>query len=123
MEIPEECKGYLKYFSDKTHYILDDNKNVIPATLMEWGSYLQQNRKDRIVKKEIVNGCKISTVFIGLDHSFSFSPIPEIFETMIFVDEDMKDIYLDRYATWKEAEEGHERAVQWVKDGCKDEDV
>ena len=30
--------------------------------------------------------------------------------------------YQERYATWKEAEEGHKRAVQWVKEGCKEDD-
>lgn len=40
---------------------------------------------------------------------------------MVFDNEDSADgIYLDRYCTWQEAEEGHKKAIQWVKDTYKD---
>ena len=29
--------------------------------------------------------------------------------------------YQERYSTYDEALKGHERAVQWVKDGCNEE--
>ena len=32
------------------------------------------------------------------------------------------DIYCNRYSTWQEAAAGHEKAIQWIKDGCKHED-
>jgi hypothetical protein len=29
--------------------------------------------------------------------------------------------YCERYSTWDEALEGHNKAIEWVKDGCKDD--
>lgn len=137
MEIPEEIKKIIKenkldaidsYWNKKDYFILDENKNVIPASLIEWGTYLEEIDK-RIVKKDMINDLQVSTVFVGMDMNGHFLDAdnisdykPAIFETMIFP-RDGGDIYCDRYATWKEAEEGHQKAVQWVKDGCKEEVV
>ena len=99
-------------------YILDKEKNIIPADLMEWATFFETN--DRIVKQEEIDGKFISTVFLGLNHDFSGRGKPLIFETMIF--KDGKEVYLNRYSTWKEAEEGHAEAVEWVKNGAKDDE-
>lgn len=133
MQIPDEIEKIMKdknlvhfegFLKKKDKYILDENKNVIPASLMEWGAYLEENHEDKIVRKDMINGLCVSTVFIGLDHKFSTpeekeSPDykPDIFETMVF-DPERNDIYCDRYATWQEAEEGHKKAMAWVIDGC-----
>jgi hypothetical protein len=106
----------------KGYYMLDKDRNIIPASLLEWGTYLENTRKERIVKKDHVNGYRVSTVFLGLDHNYDPSDNKlHIFETMVFKERTLEDIYCDRYATWEEAEIGHARAMQWVKDGCKDE--
>lgn len=36
---------------------------------MEWGKFMET--EDRIVKQEEIDGVKILTVFLGLDHAFS----------------------------------------------------
>lgn len=126
MEIPYFSKfpHVDKFFNDKSHYILDENKNVIPATLMEWGCFLEKHRLDRIVSREEINGLRVSTVFIGLDHSWlprdHKDHKPDIFETMVFKNE--SDIYCERYSTWQEAEYGHKKAVEWVLNGCKEDE-
>jgi hypothetical protein len=51
----------------------------------------------------------VSTVFLGLDHSFGEGP-PQLFETMIFGGE--HDEYQERYSTWDEAEAGHKKACK-----------
>ena len=61
-----------------------------------------------------VNGIRISTVWLGMDHSFGGSA-PELFETMVFGGE--WDQELTRYATKEEASKGHQRIVQRVRDG------
>ena len=56
----------------------------------------------------------VSTVFLGLDHSFSNEGPPLLFETMVFggvCDENMR-----RYATWDEAVAGHEEMIDDVID-------
>jgi len=65
-----------------------------------------------VVKKTKVKKNEISTVWLGLDHSFNNNDgLPLIFETIVFPDcEDM-----DRYHTLEEAKEGHERMVKKYK--------
>jgi hypothetical protein len=73
-----------------------------------------------IIKQEYINEYFISTVWLGLDHSYSNSKIPlKIFETMIFDRDEGKeswfDEYMERCATLEEAYKMHEDAVNFVK--------
>jgi len=102
-------------------YILDENKNPIETDLLTWGAFLEKEAyKNRIVGKTKIGDKKVSTVFLGLDHRWDMDKPPLIFETMVFED-NRNEIHMERYSTWKEAEEGHERACRWVLNGCKDE--
>ena len=59
-----------------------------------------------------VGESEVSTVFLGLDHSFG-NGSPVLFETMVFggpMDGDC-----EQYCTWDEAEEGHRLMVASVK--------
>ena len=122
IEKPDFSKypAFSDFLNKKDHFILDDDNNAIPATLLEWGEFLETAGKRRVVGRDIINDCRISTVFLGLDHYFCFSddllPKIHIFETMVFKND--SDIYCDRYGTWQEAEEGHQKAIEWVKNGC-----
>lgn len=118
-----------KFKLENQYFKLDKDNNVIPCTLYEWGEFLEEARTNgkKIVKQEEVKGKFISTVFLGLNHNF-YKGGPLIFETMVF--EEGKDggplgyeIYCERYSTWKEAEEGHIKAIEWVNNGCKDEEA
>lgn len=66
------------------------------------------------VADETIGNVRISTVFLGLDHSFGEGP-PLIFETMIFGG--AYDQFQDRYTTWKQAEAGHKRVVAALRAG------
>jgi hypothetical protein len=127
-KFPPELKKYLdkeqQMLARKDKFILDENKNPIPANLIEWAEFFE-DFNNRMVKQEMVDGKWISTIFLGIDHNWSDAEGAElhIFETMVF---DKKgrggsEIYCDRYPTWDTALKGHEKAVQWVKDGCKEE--
>lgn len=87
-------------------------KKPIKATIEEYSKWINKNPKQKVVKQELINDCKISTVFLGLDHSWE-SDIPVLWETMIFGGKE--DMYQDRYASYKEALIGHEKAVNLVK--------
>lgn len=120
-----------KFFKlSRTEYILDANRNVIPVTREErlaWS--INNNLEPVIVKQETVLDITVSTVFIGIDHNVHFKfddddepHKPHIFETAIFnPNGDLNDIFA-RYSTWDEAVAGHNEAVQWVKDGCPDDE-
>ncbi len=109
------------------YYKLDKDKNVVSCQPEELEKILI-NSYEKIVKQEYIGDKFVSTVFLGIDHGY---PIwsghtenyrPVVFETMIH--DETKDEWLnyqERYSTWQEAEEGHKRAVEWVKNGCKDE--
>jgi hypothetical protein len=66
------------------------------------------------IDKTAIGDVMVSTVWLGIDHSFGHGP-PLIFETMVFgggLDE-----YLWRWSTVAEAQEGHNRVVQMVSEG------
>ncbi len=92
-------------------YILVKHKPVGVYNVVEWGKWFETN--NRTVKRTNIGDIEISTVFIGIDHSFGFVKKPLLFETKIFGGD--LDGYQDRYATWIGAEYGHDRAVKLVK--------
>jgi len=70
--------------------------------------------KNRIVRQKLLkNGIIVSTVFLGINHSFCGLPL--IFETMIF-DRTRTELDIGRYATEQEAIKGHNKYVRkWKK--------
>lgn len=69
---------------------------------------------ERHIGDDTVNGIRISTVYLGLDHRFGEGP-PLIFETMLFGGEEALDQWQMRYATKEEALRGHNAAVAGVR--------
>ena len=71
----------------------------------------------RVAQTELRDGTWISTVWLGLDHSFGSGP-PLIFETMVFANahEYGEEWDMRRYATHDEAVQGHNEMVKtWRK--------
>lgn len=104
------------------HYFLNDDHTYRPCTLMEWAKQMEDFYKQdkKHVGYDDVNGYHVSTVWLGLDHNFGVGE-PLLFETMVFPYQDGIETYTERYTTWDEAVAGHERAIQWVLDGCKED--
>lgn len=94
----------------KQYATLDENNNVIPTDdAMRWGRWFEVNRERRTVKREKVGDSEVSTVFMGLDHSFGEGP-PLWFETMIFGG--VHDSWQQRCETWAEAVVMHAEGVK-----------
>lgn len=91
--------------SDKA--ILVGKRVVLCHDLHEWGMWMQNNK--RHVANTHLGGVQVSTVFLGMDHSFDATK-REWFETMIFGGAHDQECW--RYATWEEAEAGHKRALE-----------
>ena len=77
---------------------------------MRWATWFET--ADRHVRHSEQGDVRVSTVFLGLDHSFRDHGPPIVFETMVFVGDEA--VGQERYATWAEAEEGHARWVAQV---------
>ena len=75
-----------------------------------WGKLFEDMPYRRIEDTRLPNNYRVSTVWLGIDHSFSDGK--EIFETMVFYGDDMGDVDMERYATEEEAIAGHERMVE-----------
>ena len=95
--------------SDK--YDLLDGEPKICNDLLIWAQWFDQSDTERIVALDGIGDIHVSTVFLGLDHSFGRGE-PLLFETMIFGGE--HDGYQERYSTRKAALDGHVKALALV---------
>ena len=91
-------------------YILDGKKAIECEDIVAWAKWFEKS--DRHVAKETIGDVSVSTVFLGVDHSFGFGP-PMLFETMVFggaLDQEQ-----ERCSTWGDAERMHSAMVERVK--------
>jgi hypothetical protein len=98
------------------NYILKDGKPVLEPDLLKWAKWFEGGDDKRRVAWTEIGDVKVSTVFLGIDHSFG-GGVPVLYETMIFGGE--HDEYQDRYHTLEEAMIGHEKAVSLAKGEAK----
>ena len=101
------------------YYILRD-KEPAACPILEWSKFFEKSDNRRVAEEQ-VGDFWISTVFLGIDHSWGFGTKPILFESMVF-DETKKvkglievDGYTRRYSTWKEAENGHRKIVRAIR--------
>lgn len=97
---------------------------------MDQGKWIQkfEDSDGRVVAQEHVGEFWVSTVWLGLDHSFSGNGPPLIFETMVFPAKDDEvtnwgELFGDRYSTKDAALQGHERVAEALRRGTKPEDI
>ena len=87
-------------------YILNEKCPVRCKDILKWAKWFESANR-RVAESVGKNKIRVSTVFLGLDHSFSAGP-PMLFETMIFGGE--YDQYQNRCSTWEQAEIMHKKA-------------
>jgi len=90
------------------HYRLE-GKTVVPCDLRTWAKSIEGNHH---VADETIGEARVSTVFLGLDHSFG-GPVPILFETMVFGG--ALDGEQVRYTNWDDAERGHAEMCDRVR--------
>jgi hypothetical protein len=101
-----------------SYYTLaEDGRTPIKVeNVMEWAMDMQKHASPSVDKTLFdIDGEKVvvSTVFLGLDHSFGGGP-PLLWETMIFGGK--HNDYQTRYTTYDEARLGHDLAVRLVEE-------
>lgn len=100
-------------------YILNEDKTTRRANDTPDDKNLAY-RCVNIVAQEHVGKVWVSTVFLGLDHSFGQGD-PILFETMVFRDGHGEEC--ERYCTWQEAEAGHRRVCEGLTSGFTREEL
>ena len=99
-----------------SYYKLLGKLPVPCADVIEWAKCFRT--ANRRVAETTVGPLRVSTVFLGIDHSFGGPGDPLLFETMIFGGDpiyDWLDAYMDRCSTWEQAEQMHLKAVEWAE--------
>jgi len=90
--------------------------NGRPMAMMEWARTFEHYRHigDDYLR---VRGTtyRVSTVWLGLDHSMFWGGPPLIFETMVFTSPARSTDLMMRYSTLRQAQRGHVRMVRLVK--------
>jgi len=76
--------------------------------LLTWARWMEDRTVRRVAYDELPGDVTVSTVFLGLDHSFGHGP-PILWETMIFGGP--HDQYQERYMSRADAMEGHAKAL------------
>lgn len=106
-----------------------DGKIAVPCQHVgEWAAWFGTGH--RVVQQEDVGPFLVSTVFLGLDHSFGEGGPPLLFESAVFtrgmeeilgkVRHTLSDHNMERTSTWELALEAHQRAVAWAKEHAND---
>jgi hypothetical protein len=107
--------------------VLDEDGNLVPATLMEWAMWFEGGRQRIIQQDYFMNkDYKVSTVFLGMDHSWSPVGPGHYFETMVFgpshemeildrVRSVRDDLWVQRCETLAQAKSMHAAGVRWLK--------
>lgn len=92
--------------------------------LIDFGQWvaLFEKRGYQSILKTRRGGYYVSTVWLGIDHSFG-GPVPIIFETMIFRRTRGRlrtvDLYCRRYSTESQALRGHSDACRMIRSGWR----
>lgn len=94
-------------------WMLDGHTPIQAPDLMTWAHWYEV-AANRIVARWEQDDVTVSTVFLSIDHSFSGTGPPILFETMVFGG--ALDGEQDRYSTWVEAAAGHVVMVARVSD-------
>lgn len=94
------------------YYILNQNNDPLLCNdSVQWGRWFA-NGGNRLVAFYQNGDVRVSTIFLGIDHSCRRGP-PILFETMIFGGE--LNGLTRRCATWVEAEDQHFAVVRAVR--------
>lgn len=91
-------------------YVLDGKKAINEPDLLVWGKWFKTG--NRHVKQDNIGDVRVSTVFLGINHSYGIGP-PMLFETMAFGGS--LDGEQEHCSTWEEAEAMHAAMVERVK--------
>lgn len=117
-DVHEESCPHHQAHAKPFYGVLDDNKNVVPIPMSlpqdihKWGAMFS-DLSGRQVQRDTIGGQTLSTVFLGVNHSWNDED--QWFETALFGTKDT--IILERYATYAQALKGHRELLGCLQRG------
>jgi hypothetical protein len=99
-------------------YILTTDNQPVAVSVREAAQWMDEN-PDRVhvgfdeMKDYNGHDVRVSTVFLGLDHSWNRTGLV-LWETMIFGG-DHDQNYQERYSSYEDAVEGHQNAIDFIQ--------
>jgi hypothetical protein len=97
----------------REYFILDDEHQPVQVDLFTWGVWFARLENRTVAWGQVNSETHVSTVFLGLDHSFGGRGPRVMFETMVFGGP--QDQYQQRYSTWDDAKAGHDAIVRKLR--------
>ena len=98
-------------FDSKFYYLDDEDKVQETSDVTLWAETNGDSKKRTVGLKQL-NGLRVSTVFLGLDHNFAKQGEPVLWESMVFPDDSFLDLDCARCSgTRADAEKMHEEMV------------
>lgn len=91
-------------------YKLDDDKTPIRITFEEFLEADAVQQENNVAETFLLDGRRVSTVFLGINLNIRGNGPPILFETMVF-SPDGKSLDYQRCSTWAQAEAQHARMV------------
>lgn len=98
------------------HYVLDADNRPVETDFLTWARWFGRTENRVVAWTQITSEIEVSTVFLGIDHRHVGKGPPLLFETMIFGGPDTIDEYQWRYASWDDAQTGHQAAVRKARE-------
>lgn len=96
----------------RLYYMLKGHKPVVTKNMMRWAKWMEVADR-HVAETQVTKKIRVSTVFLGLDHSFGEGDAPVLFETMVFGG--AMDGWQGRSCTWEEAEKMHQNVCLRVR--------
>ena len=99
------------------YYMLNDKHEAVAVDFDTFIASRQRGGRgfNRVAEDTLPDGRWVSTVFLGMNHSFRDGP-PMIFETLVFPRKGKwTEESGERYSTWDEAMAGHTAVVAKLK--------
>lgn len=97
----------------------DGTMTAVPMDdVLAWGKWFEATmwNHERRVAEDTVGGWRISTVFLGMDHSHMMKGQPVLWETMVFPGQSPNEQHCERYTSYNDAVAGHDRIVkEWAQ--------
>lgn len=104
------------------YWILDSRGQPVQEPDLErWAHWMTHPHARRVAWTE-VGEWTVSTVFLGIDHSFGHGPPPVLWETMVFGPEPWSDAQW-RYTNREAALAEHDQIAEHVRRGGRPSDL